>query len=74
MKKFLLLAAAVLALAACKKTPAAPSAHPDWTYNTVMYEVNIRQFSPEGTFQGVEAQLPRLKDLGVDILWLMPMY
>ena len=74
MKKFLLLAAAVLALAACKKTPATPSAHPDWTYNSVMYEVNVRQFSPEGTFRGVEAQLPRLKDLGVDILWLMPMY
>ena len=71
MKKLLILCLAVLSLAACKKTP---SVHPDWTYNSVMYEVNIRQFSPEGTFAGVEAQLPRLKDLGVDILWLMPMY
>jgi glycosidase len=71
MKKLLILVTAVLALAACKKTP---SAHPEWTYQSVMYEVNIRQFSPEGTFKGVEAQLPRLKDLGVDILWLMPMY
>ena len=71
MKKLLILCLAVLSLAACKKTP---SAHPDWTYNSVMYEVNIRQFSPEGTFAGVEAQLPRLKELGVDILWLMPMY
>ena len=71
MKKLLILCAALLALAGCKKTP---SAHPDWTYGSVMYEVNIRQFSPEGTFAGVEAQLPRLKDLGVDILWLMPMY
>ena len=71
MKKFLILSLALLALAGCKKTP---SVHPDWTYNSVMYEVNIRQFSPEGTFAGVEAQLPRLKDLGVDILWLMPMY
>ena len=72
MKKLLILCAALLALAGCKKTT--PSAHPDWTYGSVMYEVNIRQFSPEGTFAGVEAQLPRLKDLGVDILWLMPMY
>ena len=71
MKKLLILCAALLALAGCKKTP---SAHPEWTYGSVMYEVNIRQFSPEGTFAGVEAQLPRLKDLGVDILWLMPMY
>ena len=71
MKKLLILTFALLALAGCKKTP---SVHPDWTYNSVMYEVNIRQFSPEGTFAGVEAQLPRLKDLGVDILWLMPMY
>ena len=69
MKKLLILCLAVLSLAACKK-----SAHPDWTYKSVMYEVNIRQFSPEGTFAGVEAQLPRLKELGVDILWLMPMY
>ena len=72
MKKLLILSAALLALAGCRRN--APSAHPDWTYNSVMYEVNIRQFSPEGTFAGVEAQLPRLKDLGVDILWLMPMY
>ena len=74
MKRILLAAAAVLALAACNKKADAPAFHPEWTYNSVMYEVNIRQFSPEGTFKGVEAQLPRLKDLGVDILWLMPMY
>ena len=70
MRKFLFLLAAALCLAACHKAPV----HPGWTGNTVVYEVNIRQFSPEGTFKGVEAQLPRLKELGVDILWLMPMY
>ena len=71
MKKILLAVAAFVCLAAC-----APKTqyHPEWTYNSVVYEVNIRQFSPEGTFQGVEDQLPRLKDLGVDVLWLMPMY
>ena len=73
MKKLLIICVALLAFAGCKKTKT-PSVHPDWTYSSVMYEVNIRQFSPEGTFAGVEAQLPRLKDLGVDILWLMPMY
>lgn len=71
MKKILLAAAALLSLVCCK--PKAP-AHPEWTYSTVMYEVNVRQFSPEGTFKGVQAQLPRLEELGVDILWLMPMY
>lgn len=72
MKKIIVIIAALLALAACSQGP--KSLHPDWTYNTVVYEVNIRQFSPDGTFKGVEAQLPRLAELGVDILWLMPMY
>ena len=72
MKRFLIAAAAVLTVAGCCRKAALH--HPDWTYDSVVYEVNIRQFSPEGTFAGVEAQLPRLKDLGVDVLWLMPMY
>ena len=72
MKKFILILSSALLLAgACSRTSAP---HPEWTYDAVLYEVNIRQFSPEGTFKGVEAQLPRLKELGVDVLWLMPMY
>ena len=76
MKRITIVALAALTLifGACNRKVAEAPLHPEWTYNTVMYEVNIRQFSPEGTFKGVEAQLPRLKDLGVDILWLMPMY
>ena len=69
MKKILLALMVVAGLASC-----AQPYHPEWTYNSVVYEVNVRQFSPEGTFKGVEAQLPRLKDLGVDVLWLMPMF
>jgi glycosidase len=38
----------------------------------VIYEVNVRQFSKEGTFVEVQKALPRLKAMGVDILWLMP--
>ena len=70
MKKIIILIAVLFATLSCcgKKTPL----HPEWTYNSVVYEVNIRQFSPEGTFQGVEAQLPRLKELGVDVLWKVP--
>ena len=69
MKRILFALLAVAALASCSQPY-----HPEWTYNSVVYEVNVRQFSPEGTFRGVEAQLPRLKDLGVDVLWLMPMF
>lgn len=42
--------------------------------NRVIYEVFVRNFSPEGTLKGVEAQIPRLKELGVDVVWLMPIY
>lgn len=48
--------------------------HPDWSRNAVIYEVNVRQSTPEGTFKAFKEQLPRLKDLGVDILWFMPIY
>ena len=75
MKTLKLIPVALMALSVllgCNKKEA--SLHPEWTYDSVVYEVNIRQFSPEGTFAGVEKQLPRLKDLGVDVLWLMPMY
>ncbi len=46
----------------------------EWSKNAVIYEVNIRQFSKEGTFKAFEAELPRLKEMGIDILWLMPIY
>ncbi len=46
--------------------------HADWSKNAVIYEVNIRQYSIEGTFKSFERDLPRLKQLGIDILWLMP--
>lgn len=46
--------------------------HPEWSKNAVIYEVNIRQYTKEGTFKAFEKHLPRLKRLGVDILWLMP--
>ena len=48
--------------------------HPDWTRNAAIYQVNQRQLTPEGTFRAAEAELPRIRDLGVDILWLMPVH
>lgn len=46
--------------------------HPEWVKNATLYELNVRQFSAEGTFKAVEQQLPRLKKMGIDIIWLMP--
>ena len=46
--------------------------HSSWSYNTNIYEVNIRQYTPEGTFAAFAKNLPRLRDMGVETLWFMP--
>ncbi len=43
-----------------------------WIKGTNIYEVNIRQYTAEGTFQSFQKHLPRLKSMGVKVLWLMP--
>ena len=48
--------------------------HPEWSRSASIYEVNIRQHTPEGTFKALEADLPRIAALGADILWLMPVH
>lgn len=48
--------------------------HPAWARSATLYQINTRQFTPEGTFKAAETQLPRLKELGVGILWLMPIH
>ena len=48
--------------------------HAEWTKNATIYEVNVRQHTPEGTFNALIPDLPRLKELGADILWLMPVH
>ncbi|KAA3611096.1 MAG: alpha-amylase [Calditrichaeota bacterium] len=48
--------------------------HPVWSINKTIYEVNIRQYTPEGTFKAFQKHLPALKDLGVGIIWLMPIH
>ncbi len=83
MKNLYLLLIATLILTACKQqqTPTTkpeslksdtPHATPDWFKSANIYEVNLRQYTPEGTFKAFEAHLPRLKKMGVDILWFMP--
>jgi glycosidase len=55
-------------------TPYVKLSHPEWSKNATIYQINTRQFTPEGTFRAAAAQLPRLKDLGVVIVWLMPIH
>ncbi|GEM_PF-2145501 len=83
-KHFIYLLTAILALGvySCKQktsqteqiTQVTQVKHPDWSSNVSIYEVNVRQFTKEGTFEAIEAHLPRLKKLGTDILWLMPIH
>lgn len=47
---------------------------PSWAQSSNIYEVNVRQFTPEGTFNAFATHLPRLKNMGVDILWFMPIF
>lgn len=72
MNRFVFSLVTILILASCagKNT----DIHPSWSYDAVVYEMNVRQYTPEGTFAAARAELPRLKDLGVDVVWLMPIY
>ncbi|PJJ48072.1 alpha-amylase family glycosyl hydrolase [Hymenobacter chitinivorans] len=84
-RPFAALLGAGLLLAACSSPSADTTAttcadipakfavrHPEWAQNASIYEVNIRQYTPEGTVKAFEAHLPRLQKMGVGILWLMP--
>ncbi|MCA1745743.1 MAG: alpha-amylase [Bacteroidales bacterium] len=85
LKSPLLLIAIILAVMACQTQPknTAQSASTDtislapvaeWLQDAVIYEVNVRQYTAEGTFDAFAQHLPRLQELGIDILWLMPIY
>jgi cyclomaltodextrinase len=69
-RKFVL--SVLLAVVAAAQQPARHS--PEWLRDGVIYEVNTRTFSASGNFNGVIEQLPRLKALGVNLLWLMPIH
>ncbi len=72
MKRLLLLALSALTLFSCGRNTPAPQEEQDWTRNAVVYELNTRQATAEGTFAAAEKKLPELKELGVDVVWLMP--
>ncbi len=77
MKKIIFLVLVMaLSITSCKPKHAAettgPVKHAGWSSRATIYEVNIRQFTPQGTLKALEDELPRLQRMGVDILWLMP--
>jgi len=75
---------AMILFAGCKQAAKTPEArpdtfisevvHPEWSKDVVLYEINLRQFTEEGTIQAFAKHLPRLKELGVDVLWFMPVH
>ena len=69
MKKIIFAICAALAVLSCNQ---APKQQP--LENSVVYEMNVRQYTPEGTFAAAQQELPRLAEMGVDIVWLMPIY
>jgi len=65
--------AALSAGTSLAQSPAAPAnGHPSWINQGNIYEVNVRQYTPEGTFNAFAKHLPRLKQMGVQTLWFMP--
>lgn len=48
--------------------------HPEWSKNATIYQINTRQFTAAGTIAAAADHLPRLRDLGVVILWMMPVH
>lgn len=73
MKRILSLIALVVLAASCTQSPTNSSKELDIA-SSVVYELNVRQYTPEGTFAAAAERLPFLKDLGVDIVWIMPPY
>ncbi len=71
MKRFFAFVALAATLFGCFGCNNQPADNFD-KYNSVVYELNVRQATEEGTFAAAEEYLPALKEMGVDIVWLMP--
>ncbi len=74
MKKIVLIAALGIGLASCttQKPTTNMNLPSEWKHTTNIYEVNLRQYTQEGTFAAFEKELPRLKKMGVETIWFMP--
>lgn len=65
---------AIISMSAANAAEPTTVNHPAWADNAVIYEANVRQYTPQGTFTAFQQQLPRLKELGADIIWFMPIH
>lgn len=81
MKNIILSVLVIASLISCKKEGVSSSSNneitsvtPELADNAIIYEANIRQYSPEGTFNAFVHDIPKLKKMGVKILWLMPIH
>ena len=72
----LILLSAIITIGGCRSTNESTSKTtlnaPEWSKQSVIYEVNVRQHTAEGTFNAFTKDIPRIKELGADILWIMP--
>lgn len=48
--------------------------HPEWLYDATLYEMNVRQLTEEGTLKAATERLDFLRGMGIDAVWLMPIY
>ena len=87
MKKITIILALMILFVSCKNEKNQPKnaenetakdslapVNDDMLESAIIYEANIRQYSPEGTFDAFTQDIPQLKELGVKVIWLMPMY
>lgn len=74
LKKYFLLKAFLFIYLISLAATAQDFRPPEWSYDQAIYEMNVRQYTEEGNFKAFEKHLPRLKELGADILWLMPIH
>ena len=74
MKKLFFLAGVVLALASCKPSQEQPQFDMPDVADVAMYQVNPRVFAPEQSLNAVAARIDSIKALGVNVMWVMPIY
>lgn len=73
MKKIIFLTTILLIFSSCGKNIDSEKIKIN-VKNAIIYEVNIRQYSEQGTFDDFTKDIPMLKELGVNIIWVMPIF
>lgn len=74
MKRIFSFLTIVVLACCCTQKPTPDNSATDWLGESVVYEMNVRQLTPEGNFDAATQRLEGIKELGVDIVWVMPLY